>query len=201
MFEKLKEQWGQLGYDVYFAQKANECKDIIRTLIPKRESISLGGSVTLDQLDIVSMFRDEGFNLLDRYAEMSDLDRTECFKKGLTADWLVTSANAITENGEIINVDGNGNRVAPLNYGTQNVLIVIGKNKIVADIPSGLERVRRIAPLNAKRLKRATPCVVDGVCHNCNSPERICNMTSIIHNCYRFPKRIKIILVNEELGY
>ncbi len=201
MFENFKKRWEQLDYEVYLAENKEKCAELVKTLIPKTESISLGGSVTLDQMELVTMFRTEGFKLLDRYAELSDAERTECFKRGLTADWLVTSSNAITEDGEIINVDGTGNRVAPLIYGTQNVLIVIGKNKIVPDVTAGLERIRRVAPLNAKRLNRATPCVVDGVCHNCNSKERICNMTSIIHNGYRFPKRIKIILVNEALGY
>lgn len=201
MLRKLKEQWEQLDYEVFLAENKESAKEIVKSLIKKDESISLGGSVTLDQLELVKTFRDEGFNLYDRYAELTDAERTECFKRGLTADWLVMSSNAITEKGEIINVDGTGNRVAPLIYGTQNVLIIVGKNKVVSDVPTGLERIRRVAPLNAKRLKRATPCVADGVCHNCNSKERICNMTSIIHNGYRFPKRIKIILVNEDLGY
>ena len=141
MLRKLKERWEQLDYEVFLAENKESAKEIVKSLIKKDESISLGGSVTLDQLELVKTFRDEGFNLYDRYAELTDAERTECFKRGLTADWLVMSSNAITEKGEIINVDGTGNRVAPLIYGTQNVLIIVGKNKVVSDVSAAAAHI------------------------------------------------------------
>lgn len=201
MYNELIKQWESRGYEVFFARNKGEAMRYIAQIIPNDSTISLGGSVTLDQLDAVNFLRREKYNLLDRYADMTAEERTVCFKKGLTADWLVTGTNAITKDGDLINVDGNGNRVAPLIYGTENVLVVFGKNKLVENIEEGIQRIREIAPMNAKRLGVNTPCAQDGVCHDCRCSSRICNATTIIHNCYRFPKRIKLLLIDEVLGY
>lgn len=201
MYHKVINQWITRGYDVFYAENEVKATELIRSIIPQEASISLGGSVTLDQLGVVELLQKERPGLFDRYADMTTDEREDCFKNGLTADWLVTGTNAITEAGELINVDGNGNRVAPLIYGTNNVLIVVGRNKIVSSIEDGIERVRKIAPMNARRLQKNMPCTIDGVCHDCQCTDRICNATTIIHNCYRFPKRIKIILVDKDLGY
>ena len=201
MYDELIKQWESRGYGVFFANKKEDATRYITQIIPNDSTISLGGSVTLDQLDAVNLLRQERYRLIDRYADMTVEERTDCFKKGLTADWLVTGTNAITKNGDLVNVDGNGNRVAPLIYGTKNVLVVFGKNKIVEDIETGVQRIREIAPMNAKRLGVNTPCAKDGICHDCQCPSRICNATTIIHNCYRFPKRIKLLLIDDVLGY
>ncbi len=201
MYESIIKQWECRGYVGYVAKTADDAKKYISKLIPSDSVISLGGSVTLDQLGVVNQLRSTHSLLIDRYAEMSPQERVSCFKRGLTAGWLVTGTNAITKDGDLINVDGNGNRVAPLIYGTENVLVVFGKNKIVNTIDEGVRRVREIAPMNAKRLKINVPCAKDGICHDCQCADRICNATTIIHNCYRFPKRIKLLLVDDVLGY
>ncbi len=201
MYDELIKQWESRGYEVFLANRKEDATRYITQIIPNNSTISLGGSVTLDQLDAVKLLRQERYRLIDRYADMTVEERTDCFKKGLTADWLVTGTNAITKNGDLVNVDGNGNRVAPLIYGTKNVLVVFGKNKIVEDIETGIRRIREIAPMNAKRLGVNTPCAKDGICHDCQCPNRICNATTIVHNCYRFPKRIKLLLIDEALGY
>lgn len=201
MYEQAIANWTKRGYEVLYAKDKEEAIEMITATIPQGVTISLGGSVTLQELDAVEMLRKGPYQLIDRYADMTSEEREACFQKGLTADWFVTGTNAITEAGELINVDGNGNRVAPMLYGTKNVLVVVGVNKIVESIEDGIERVRQIAPLNAKRLNTNTPCTVDGVCHDCRCESRICNMTTIIHNCLRFPKRIKILLIDEMLGY
>lgn len=201
MYDELIKQWESRGYEVFLANRKEDATRYITQIIPNNSTISLGGSVTLDQLDAVKLLRQERYRLIDRYADMTVEERTDCFKKGLTADWLVTGTNAITKNGDLVNVDGNGNRVAPLIYGTKNVLVVFGKNKIVEDIETGIRRIREIAPMNAKRLGVNTPCAQDGICHDCQCPNRICNATTIVHNCYRFPKRIKLLLIDDVLGY
>lgn len=201
MYDDIIKRWEARGYDALFAENAEAARKMITAVVPSGATISLGGSVTLDQIGVVELLRDDRYRLIDRYAELTAEERTECFKKGLTADWLVTGTNAVTKEGELVNIDGNGNRVAPLIYGAENVLVVFGKNKIVNSIDDGIARAQRIAPINAKRLNRNTPCVHDGICHDCQCADRICNATTIIHNSYRFPKRIKLLLVDEDLGY
>lgn len=118
-----------------------------------------------------------------------------------SADWYLASANAITEAGEIYNVDGNSNRVAAITFGPENVLLVVGCNKIVKDLAAAKERVEAIAaPANTVRLNCATPCAATGKCEHCHSPARIC-CTTTIHSFQRVPGRIKVLLVGEPLGF
>ena len=117
------------------------------------------------------------------------------------ADCYLTSCNAVTEQGELYNVDGNANRVAAMTYGPKSVICVVGYNKIVPNLEAAVARVEQVAaPANAVRLHRKTPCTVTGRCEDCHSPDRIC-CTTVIHRQQRVPGRIKVILVGEELGY
>ena len=123
------------------------------------------------------------------------------YRRVFSADWYLASANAITEAGEIYNVDGNSNRVAAITFGPENVLLVVGCNKIVKDLAAAKERVEAIAaPANTVRLNCATPCAVSGKCEHCHSPARIC-CTTTIHSFQRVPGRIKVLLVGEPLGF
>jgi hypothetical protein len=118
----------------------------------------------------------------------------------LMAEYYITSSNAVTKDGKLVNMDGFGNRVAAISCGPKQVLIVVGTNKIVNDVDEGIERIKEIAaPLNAKRLNKNTPCVESGICEDCDSPERICRVISIVTRPYE--NRVTIYLIDEELGY
>jgi L-lactate utilization protein LutB len=123
------------------------------------------------------------------------------FRAGLTADVFVSGVNAITEQGELVFVDATCNRVAGVLFGPAKVIIVAGCNKIVPNLAYAQERIRHfVAPTNAKRLNRKTPCAVTGQCEDCNSPERICNATVVIHKQAN-PERLHVVLAGAELGY
>ena len=151
---------------------------------------------------IIEHLRIGRYNFLDRY--MDGLSRTqieEIYRKSFFTDTYLTSTNAITEDGELYNVDGNGNRVAAMIYGPKSVIVVAGINKIVKNVDEAVERVRRVAaPANSIRLNKNTPCTKTGYCANCRTDDRIC-CTYTVFGQQREKNRIKVILVGESLGY
>ncbi len=195
--EALKDK----GYNAVYVENIDAVRAVVASLIPQGASVAVGGSVTLNETGVLSDIQSGAYNFIDRYNQASSEDTYKKLRESFFADFFVTSTNAITKNGELINIDGTGNRTSAMEFGPKNVIVIAGANKIVRDINEGIVRVKQIAPMNAKRLNRSTPCTVDGKCHECTCEQRICNITSIIHNCYRFPGRITVILVPEELGY
>lgn len=176
-----------------------EALEIIESFLDEDDTVAVGGSMTLDDMGVLDMLRDGRYNFLDRYEEGADVQKI--FRDSFSADVYLTSSNAITENGELYNVDGNGNRVAALIFGPKSVIVVAGYNKIVKDIEAAKVRVQEIAaPANATRLGCQTPCTKTGHCMNCASPQRIC-ATAVITGRQRVQNRIKVILIGEELGY
>jgi L-lactate utilization protein LutB len=198
--------------DVYLAKDKGEAKKIALSLIPEGATCASGGSVTLDETGIIEELKSGKYVYIDRYIPtLTPEERVAAMKRALTADYYFMSANAITENGELYNVDGNSNRVAALLYGTGSVIVVAGKNKIVKDLEAATLRVKTVAaPKNAARLNCATPCAKTGHCisldrggdmaDGCSSPARIC-CNFVVSAQQRHPSRIKVILVEEELGY
>ena len=176
-------------------------KIIEEELVNEGSKVSLGGSMTLFETKIMEHLRSGRYELLDRYKEGLTADEIkEIYRKSFFCDAYFTSTNAITEEGELYNVDGNGNRVAAMLYGPDKVIVIAGVNKIVKDINEAIYRVENLAaPANAKRLNRKTPCTVTGKCMNCNSPERICREYTVIRK--PVPNRIFVLLLNEEYGY
>ncbi len=139
--------------------------------------------------------------MLDRSLARTPEESRQIYAKTVLADYYLMSTNAITLGGELINIDGNGNRVACLIQGPSHVIIIAGMNKVVSDVPGGVARVRNMAsPANAIRLNRNLPCAASGVCHDCLSPECFCNQIVVTRRSMH-PGRIKIYLVGEELGY
>lgn len=178
---------------------AEEALEVIESLINEGDTVTVGGSMTLFETGVIDMLRNGKYNFLDRYAQ--DADVQGIYEAAFTSDVYFMSSNAITENGELYNVDGNGNRVAALTWGPKSVIVVAGYNKIVKDIESAKVRVQEIAaPANAARLNCETPCTKVGHCMNCASPRRIC-ATTVISGRQRVQNRIKVILIGEELGY
>lgn len=178
---------------------AEEALEVIESLMCEGDTVAVGGSMTLSEMGVLDMLRSGKYNFLDRYAP--DADVQKIFRDSFFADVYLTSSNAITENGELYNVDGNSNRVAALVFGPKSVIVVAGYNKIVKDTEAAKVRVQEIAaPANAKRLGCETPCTKTGHCMNCASPQRIC-ATTVIMARQRVQNRVKVILVGEELGY
>lgn len=186
----------------YYVQNKEELINKIKDLVNEGEVVACGGSMTLFESGVMDHLRSGRYNFLDRYKEgLSKEDITKIYKKSFNADAYFVSSNAVTENGELYNVDGTGNRVSAMLYGPEKVIVICGVNKIVTDLDEAIERNRRIsAPANAKRLSRKTPCEKVGYCMDCKSDERICNEYTVIRGQAN-KDRIHVIFLNEELGY
>ncbi len=213
VINKTIENLKKNNMECFYAENKEEAKKIAFSLINKGDSIGVGGSVTLNELDLLTDFRNENYNFLDRYGEKTQEEITQVFRDSFSCDAYFTSSNAVTENGELYNVDGNGNRVAAMIYGPKKVVVIVGKNKIVKDLNEAVLRVKTIAaPRNCRRLNKSTPCAATGKCISfkcgnaeipsagCSTSQRICReyvITAVQGN----PDRIKVIIVNEDLGY
>lgn len=174
----------------------------IEELISPKSKVSCGGSMTLFETGVIDHLKSGRYEFLDRYKEGLTQDEIkEIFRQSFLSDAYVTSTNAITENGEIYNVDGNGNRVAAMLYGPDKVIIVAGINKIVPNVEEAIIRTKEYAsPINAKRLNKETPCTKIGRCVECNSDNRICNEYTLIKRQID-KNRIHVIFLNDDLGY
>ncbi len=192
------------GYVVHLVEDLAEAKAKVLELIPEGASITLGGSAAIAEMGLIEVFRSPKYKLFDRYQKLPFIpDRVEIMRQGMLADYLVTGCNAITTNGELVNRDCTGNRVAGMIFGPRNVLIITGVNKIVHNIDEAFRRIKEIAaPMNAKRLgTHKTPCLETGLCGDCEAKDRLCNYTTIIHNGRKFPGRITIVLVAAPVGF
>lgn len=190
------------GMNGYLVNSHEELIDKVNELTNEGDTVSCGGSISLFETGVIDYLRSGKYNFLDRYEDgLSKDDLKKLYRSTFSADVYFTSTNAITEKGELYNVDGNGNRVAAMLYGPDKVIIIAGVNKIVENIEEAIKRNERVsAPANCKRLNRATPCVKVGHCMDCSSEERICNEYTIIKRQGN-KDRIHVIFLNEELGY
>lgn len=189
------------GMSGYFFEDSASCVEAIMESIPDDSSIAWGGSETIKETGLMNRVLEGNFTLIDRAAASSQEERRKLYAQAVLADYYLMSTNAITLHGELINIDGNGNRVACLIHGPENIIIVAGMNKVVTDVQTGINRVRNFAsPANAKRLKRQTPCNLTGHCGDCLSPDCMCNQIVITRHC-GIKDRIKVYLIAEELGY
>lgn len=186
----------------FYCPTAEEACQKALSFVRSGSSVSFGGSMTLEESGIVPALRTrEDIHLIDRSKASSPEETRKCFLEAFDADHYFMSTNAITTDGELLNIDGNGNRVAALIYGPKQVIIIAGINKVVPDIASGIKRVRNCAtPPNCIRLNKNTPCAANGICADCLSPDCICNQIVVTRRSGN-PDRIKLILVGEELGY
>ena len=184
----------------YFPTAA-DCTQAILKEMPEGSVIGWGGSESVKESGLMDAIHNGHYELIDRSSAKTPEESRQLYAKTVLADYYLMSTNAITLDGELINIDGNGNRVACLIQGPAHVILVVGMNKVVTDVESGIARVRNMAsPANAIRLNRNLACAATGVCHDCLSPECFCNQLVItrrsMHN-----GRIKVYLVGEELGY
>ena len=196
--EALKEN----GINGYKVKNKEELKELIESLIESKSTVTVGGSMTLFESGIIDLLRNGDYNFLDRYKEgLSREDREKIYRDAFFSDYYLTSTNALTEKGELYNVDGNGNRVAAMIFGPKKVIVVVGVNKLVKNLDEAIIRLREIAaPANAIRLTRNTPCAKVGYCCDCKSPDKICREYTVIRS-QGDKERFHVIIVEENLGY
>jgi L-lactate utilization protein LutB len=191
------------GFDAIYLKTKEEALDKIMELIPKRSLVGIGGSVTVREIGLVDALIKRGDTLAEDWLKKYSMDeKLSIRRQQLTADVFLTSSNAITEDGELVNIDGLGNRVAAMIFGPKKVIVVAGINKIVKDSFEGVERIRNFsAPMNVKRVGGKTPCLLTGNCdlEECKPPNRHCHIITIME---KRPMKtdITVILVGEELG-
>jgi L-lactate utilization protein LutB len=187
--------------EAFYCPTGEEAVRKVSELIADGSSVTWGGSMTVRDLGIPDYLRNRAsLEVLDRDLVTTPAEKQDMYLRAFSADVYLTSANAISEDGVIVNIDGNGNRVAAITWGPKKVIFVIGLNKVAQTVEAALSRVRGTAsPINAARFDINTPCQHDGVCHNCNSPESICNYVHFLRNSPR--RRHTVVLVGENLGY
>ena len=185
----------------HYCDSIAEAKELAMSLVASSSTAAWGGSVTLDEVGILDALRArEDVTLYDRTKATSPEETKKIFHESLSCDYYFMSSNSITQDGELINIDGTGNRVAALIYGPENVIILAGMNKIVKNVEEGISRSRDVAASqNCIRLNKNNPCSINGVCGNCLA-DTICDQI-VITRASRIPNRIKVILVGEELGF
>lgn len=188
-------------YDAYFCHNAEDVLQKVKELIPEGSSVTWGGSASIRSLGITSMLKAGQYEVFDREDVTTEEDKLRIYRKAFECDYYLSSVNAISEDGVIVNIDGNGNRVSAITWGPKHVILVVGLNKVCQDTDAALKRARSTAaPTNMTRFDLNTPCHKDGSCHDCLSEESICNYISIQRMSH--PKgRHTVILVDEDLGY
>lgn len=209
--KKTMENLEKNGFKPYFVETKEEVVPLVKTLINKGESVSNGGSVSLQETGVMELLKSGDYDFIDR-SGLEGEELRNAYIRAFGCDTFFCSSNAVTENGELYNVDGNSNRVACIVYGPRQVIMVVGVNKIVSNINEAVKRVKeQAAPLNTKRLSCKTPCQVTGkcislnnedamICDGCASPQRVC-CNYVISAKQRHKDRIKVIIVNENLGF
>lgn len=186
----------------YYCETIEEAAQQVKALIPEGAEVAWGGSLTLDQIGIKPILKDGNYNVNDPMSYADPLEGREARRQALLSDVFLTSTNAVTLDGELVNIDGVGNRVAAMVFGPKKVIVVAGANKIVFDEADAVDRIKCDAcPPNVTRLGRKTPCAVTGKCAECLiSGQTICSYT-VTTRFSGIDDRIHVILVNEVLGY
>ena len=188
------------GFDAYYVSTAEEARATALELIPEGSTVSWGGSVTIDQIGLKQAVIEGGYEVINRDEAKTPEERTEFMRKGLTCDVFLMSANAVSEDGQMVNIDGNGNRVAALCFGPKEVIVIAGMNKVAGSLEEAYVRARRFAaPVNAQRFDFETPCSKTGMCADCLSPQCICSQMVVTRRTSS--GRIKVILVGDDLGF
>lgn len=189
-------------FEAYYCETKQEAKEKILSLIKTNDIIGWGGSFTLQDIGIMDEIKSGKYpNIINRDEAKTPEERTKMFRAAFSADVFLTGTNAITEDGELLNIDGNGNRVAAIAYGPTNVIVACGMNKVVPDLETAEARARNIAaPINSQRFDLNTPCKQTGSCADCKCADSICNV--FVRTRQSKPKgRIKVVLIGEDLGF
>jgi hypothetical protein len=191
----------QRHYDAYYCRDIDELKQLVGRLIPEGSSITWGGSATIRETGVTGMLKAGNYVVYDRDEAKDEDEKKAIYRKAFSCDYFLASVNAISEDGLIVNIDGNGNRVAAITWGPEHVILIVGMNKVCQDLDAAIKRARSTAaPTNMARFDLKTPCQKDGRCHDCKSPDSICNYISIMRMSHPAQRHI-VILVDANLGY
>ena len=199
--ERMIKNLKRRNMEAFYCKTSEETIQKVLELIPDGSSITWGGSMTIRDMGLPDALRKKGtYGVLDRDLVEGNDEKVQMYVRAFTTDVYLSSANAISEDGVIVNIDGNGNRVAAITWGPKKVIFIIGLNKVAQTVEAALARARSTAsPINAARFEIKTPCQVDGACHNCNSADSICNYVHFLRNSPQ--GRHMVVLVGENLGY
>lgn len=202
--DQILKQFQRKGIKGFYFQDAETAVKAICQMIPPGSMVGLGGSVTIVETGLIAALRDLDINLLDRYWNGITTEEIDAMRRdNFLADIFISSSNAITLDGKLVNMDGTGNRVAALIYGPKKVFLIAGMNKVVATVDDAITRIKTVAaPLNAARINRKTPCHVTGICQepNCLPPNRICNQLVIIES-NTIVDRMTVFLIGDHYGF
>lgn len=198
MLNQVKAALEKRNFSVQLFQTAQEAKDYILSSISPEQSVGVGGSMSVKNLGLDQALIAQGSTV---YWHWTAEDKEGAHISAATADVYLTSANAVTADGLMVNIDGHGNRVAATLHGPGKVIFLVGKNKLVQDYSAAIERIKTVAcPANARRLNLKTPCAALGYCTDCSSPQRMCNTTVILDRAVS-SHPMEVVLVNEDVGY
>ena len=188
-------------FDAYYCATKEEALEKALSLIPEGDSVGWGGTVTCQQIGLLDAVKTGNFRPIDRDTAKTAEEREEIMRKALVADTFLTGANAISMDGQMVNIDGNGNRVAAIVYGPKQVIVVAGMNKVEDTLEAAITRARTVAaPMNQQRFSLPNPCTATGTCADCKCETSICNHILVTRHC-RPVGKIKFVLVGEDLGF
>ena len=188
-------------FDAYYCENKEDALAKAMELIPEGASVAWGGALSADQIGLTKAVRSGNYHVIDRSAGKTPEEQKEIIRNWLFSDVFLTGANALSLDGQMVNIDGTGNRVAAICYGPGTVLVVAGMNKVEDTLDDAIRRARTVAaPMNKQRFQNQTPCEITGVCADCKSEGCICNQIVITRHC-RPVGRIKFIIVGEDLGF
>lgn len=193
---------GHHGMEGYFCPSSAEAVELVRSWMAEGDSVTWGGTETFKETGMKAALDEAGvYRMLDRTTATTPEEKRAMWRDRVCADWFFMSANALTVNGELVNIDGNSDRLSLLLHGPEHVVVLVGMNKLVADVEAGFKRIRAITcPLNAARLHTGTPCELTGTCAECHSKSCMCCQMVVTRHS-RHEGRIRVVLIGEELGY
>jgi L-lactate utilization protein LutB len=187
-------------YEAYYCETREQALEKALELIPKGATVGWGGAMSAKQIGLLDAMNNGDYNAIDRDNAPNPEERVKAMKRCLLADVFITGANALSMDGQMVNIDGNGNRVAAIVYGPDSIIVIAGMNKVMDTLDAAMIRARTIAaPMNKQRFDLQTPCEVTGTCGDCKSEGCICNQILVTRNS-KPAGRIKVILVGEDLG-
>lgn len=212
-WEEARKRYDKLGpvvaenlrkrhFDAYYVQTREEAVEKFFALIPQNHVVSWGGTMTVDELGLKPLLREKGYQVIDRDEAKNMEERMEIMRKALLCDTFIMSSNAISEDGQLVNIDGNGNRVAAMCFGPKSVVVIAGMNKVAKTYEDAMSRARNYAaPMRSQSFPDSKiPCNVNGSCADCIAPDCSCAYV-VTTRISRPPKKIKVILVGEDLGF
>lgn len=197
----LVENFNKRFFESYYCSTKEEAKNMALSLIEKGSSVSFGGSMSIIECGLLDSIKSGDYNVIDRDSAKDLNERQDLMRQAFSADTFLMSANAVSQQGELVNIDGMGNRVAALCFGPKQIIVIAGLNKVTPDLDSAIKRARNVAsPINTQRFNLDTPCTKKGACYDCKSDDCICAQMVITRIC-RPKNRIKIIFCGEDLGF